>query len=135
MENEKNVIELIGEDGKKFHLNLLFSIVRPETHVNYFFFEHPEDKDAIAVFQLNKEEMLEEVNLEDEDVAKYLNFILEAYDRGELEQVEGDDEDDDECEHHHEHHCGECCEGDDCDCECGCDDDCECEDGCCCCEK
>lgn len=124
MKKEPNKVIFTDEEGNEIKVDLLFSIVRPETNVRYLFVADPDDKEGVLVFQSENDEG--DILLVDEsageDVINYLNETFSRYERDELQPVEEEseveeteydygsyDEEKEEC-------CGDCCDGN-CSCK------------------
>jgi len=120
---EPNTVVFTDEKNNDMKVELLFSIVRPETNVRYLFVVDPEDNEGVLVFSSDDEGNLEIVNeTAGEDVIQYLNKTFERYEQDELDPVEEEEEEkkDEEDEYEYgtyeesEEAC-DCCSGN-CDC-------------------
>jgi len=121
---EPNTVVFTDEKDNDMKVELLFSIVRPETDVRYLFVVDPEDNEGVLVFSSDEKGNLEIVNeTAGEDVIEYLNTTFERYEQDELDPVEEEDEkevEDEEDKYEYgtyeesEEEC-DCCSGN-CDC-------------------
>jgi len=133
---EANTVVFTDENNKDMKVELLFSIVRPETEVRYLFVVDPEDNEGVLVFSSDDEGNLEIVNeTAGEEVIEYLNETFERYEEDELDPVEvedeEEDEEDEEIDEEDKYEYGtykdsdeecDCCSGD-CDCCCSKEED------------
>lgn len=145
--DEKHYIVLTDEKGKDVKVQILFSIVHPDTKERFLYVVDPSDEDAVVIFHLDKDgeslTMVDE-NEVSKETMEFLQDAFQSYLKGDLAPVEGDEEDEDgededdeddkgehECHCHddkctcggkghgkeHHHHEGECCCGNE-KCEC-----------------
>ncbi|MFA6796557.1 MAG: hypothetical protein WCR63_03150 [Bacilli bacterium] len=130
MKKEPNTVVFTDEEGNEIKVELLFSIVRPETGIRYLFVVDPDDKEGVLVFQAENDDG--DILLVDdsvgEDVINYLNETFSRYENDLLEPVEEDDEEedteyeygkyDDEKDDEEDHECCDDC----CDCCSSCEE-------------
>jgi len=129
MKQKPNTVVFTDDENNEIKVQLLFSIVRPETGIRYLFVADPDDEDGVLVFQSDNDEE-GDISLVDEsagkDVVDYLNATFTRYESNELEPVEASDEEDEEDDQEDdEYEYGTYEDKEKADSEC-CDDCCDC---------